>query len=1628
MKAILKVLRAAVLTVATLLFLPLDSEATHAMGTDITYRWLTGDTYEFTLTFYRDCAGTTAPGSINLGVNSLSGCGQTGSVTLLMNGGATEVSPICPSQSSNCAGGSFPGVEQYIYTGIYTFVSKCPDWSISWNHCCRNSAVTNLNAPSARDMYVETLLNNADSLDNSSPTFTSLPVPYLCAGQTFCYNHGAFDPDGDSLAYRLIAAQDGPFPSTNIPYNSPYSPTYPITTASGSVAFDPVTGNMCLTPNASQFSVVTIAVDEYRDGVLIGTTLRDLQIVVQTCTNNLPAMSSPGIINQVGGVRVDDNSVEVCVGETTTFEIEFSDPDLLDVLTVTSNMTTTLPGATITTTGTNPITAQISWTPPAGSQGFHDFTLTVQDNGCPFLGTQVYYFDVVVPDRTEAGPDQNYCPGGGPVNLTATGGSTFSWSVLSGDAGSLTCNPCATQTVSPAVTTTYEVVSNLGVACINRDTVVVTRIADFPLTLTPASPSICRNQIVNLSANAGPGGGPFTYNWFPGTYLDSTAIATPNANPDFTTKYFCEVTSGSGCTIRDSVTVTVTGQGPTVTILPTDTAVCQGAPVLLEGEASMSPANCGLNPSGCTGTSTTGTIGTGTNSTGYAGPFYGSITQVYNMRHQYIYDAAELQAQGFTQGGTLTEIALNLRYARTLDFDNFTIKIGCTSLTEFPDNNYVNGLSTVYFATVHTLPVTAGWHTIILDTPYDWDGASNLIVEFCSNGTQDNNQNYVYYSATAPLNKAMYDYGSSAGGCSEPTGTRNALRPNMQFTVCTPTVTSPTYSWTPTTGLSDPAISNPIATPSGTTTYQLNITDGASGCTGSGQATITVGPNFVLTSTPDTTICFGAGVSLTAVPDRTDTYTHLWEPPLSLDNPSSASPYANPIMDTQYKVAVSNAACTKFDTVLVAVAGTPIEVVTNIDTVCPGSTVQLDIETVSSLNDDFEPLEDVVMWSTINGGSVNADCGVNSGSGALHFDGTTATREATSIELDASSCSTLDFCLVFGSGPNGDPCNAPEAGEDVALNYSTDGGSTWTQIALYDEALYTTWTCFSVALPPAAQTANTMFQWKQVAFSPCDNCDNWALDDVSLSCSATGGPYLYSWTPTFGLSDSTVKNPTAVVDPGHQTYSVRVTDQSNPGCVSQSTLTVRIDSSIYVAVSAADPTPCAGDGVQLNANVFGFPLPTSLPSCGVNGTVLTEIPITTQVGNDVLASFFFSPFYGSYKDAKFQYLVTASELQAAGIMSGTITELALNITLKTSFNAYRNFSIEMNCTNATSLSTAGWEPTVPVYGPASITTTSGWNTIPITGFDWDGTSNIVITMCYDNPNTQSPGGYDYVEVTATPYTALIRNFSNTNDVIGCNLNPTSTWQYRPNFRFTVVPPSPNPFVYSWTPASGLSDPNILNPVATFSNDIKYAVTVSGGKCVVSDTVSLTTCSPLPVDAMELSGEQQQTWVDLNWWTLNEVSTDFFVVQRSHDGEHFEDLGQVNAAKDFSGYQSYPYRDESPYPGINFYRVKLVDLDGGSRRSNTISVNFEGNGGMMQVYPNPARPQSQLNITYWSENSEQVIFNIYDLRGVLVQSFPAAVQPGLNQLNLFTGDLTNGVYLLNSVQGTLTQTRKLMILE
>ena len=153
-------------------------------------------------------------------------------------------------------------------------------------------------------------------------------------------------------------------------------------------------------------------------------------------------------------------------------------------------------------------------------------------------------------------------------------------------------------------------------------------------------------------------------------------------------------------------------------------------------------------------------------------------------------------------------------------------------------------------------------------------------------------------------------------------------------------------------------------------------------------------------------------------------------------------------------------------------------------------------------------------------------------------------------------------------------------------------------------------------------------------------------------------------------------------------------------------------------------------------------------------------------------------------------------------------------------------------------------------------------------------------------------------------------------------------------------------------------------VATFSNQVQ-----AYGLRVV-----------LPVDLVDFTASRVDSSVLLNWVTASERNNDRFEVERSPDGKSFLKLGTVRAAGNSATRIPYSFEDGHPEPGINFYRLKQVDLDGRSAYSRVESVDFGGRyENDFAVFPNPAR--DHFSIRLGPANPSRITLRMVSLSGV-----------------------------------------------
>ena len=547
MKKLYPGLSSFLITSICLLFFSLSfqaARATHGMGANITYTCLGPNTYEVTLTFFRDCSGIVPSPTETLSYSSLT-CGVDATITLSQpTGGAIDVTPVCPSVTSKCSGGTSSfGIEQYTYTGTLTLPSSCgDDWELGWSNCCRNHAITTLDIPANQSLYISAILDNTLSNCNNSPVFNTIPTPIVCVNTPVLYNHGVTDPDGDSLVFSLGDCFQGSGMPVN--YATGFNAGTPLLTATG-VSIDPQTGQISFTPNAVQIGVICVRVEEYRNNVKIGESVRDMQFSVTNCSNN------PPIASGVNG-NTSNFTIDVCINTNTCFDILMSDPDGNNVF---GSWNNGIPGGTFTINGNGSLspTGTFCWTPTIDDIGSHFFAVTVEDDNCELTGEATYAFTVNVGTNTNAltaSGDQSICEGeSATISASGVGAFNFSWTPTNG-----VSNPnSASTTVSPIATTVYTVQAEFPDGCTGEDYVTVTVNNGPAVSIDPPVANVCVGSNITLTANSPTATGLLWSNSSTATSITETVNTT--------TSYSVIATDADGCADTAEVTVNVNTPG-----------------------------------------------------------------------------------------------------------------------------------------------------------------------------------------------------------------------------------------------------------------------------------------------------------------------------------------------------------------------------------------------------------------------------------------------------------------------------------------------------------------------------------------------------------------------------------------------------------------------------------------------------------------------------------------------------------------------------------------------------------------------------------------------------------------------------------------------------------------------------------------------------------------------------------------------------------------------------------------------------------------------------------------------------------------------------------------------------------
>jgi len=339
-----------------------NAQANHTIGGEFSYKRIGNRLYEITYKVYRDCSGISICSSctghcsrvVNIfGSSQPNGvahnlppqtCTNTsyGTATLTRNASsvvydAVQLCDLVKSVCNNCntrTSGTFsPGIEVYTFNGtvnLSSIPSSCCWVTIGTGDCCRNSAISTIISPSSNSTYHEIQINTCVSQENSGPVFLNKPSPVTANGGEYIYNLGAYDPDGDSISYRLGVTKTAS--NTSVPYSSPFSVEVPFPylgypgqspplQAPSGIQINQQNGTIRFMTVGQFLSNLTLEVLEWRKVNNVPTLLSISSRENQFYSINYPISNLPEIKVYENGTVTNSNSFDVINGSQKCFDI-----------------------------------------------------------------------------------------------------------------------------------------------------------------------------------------------------------------------------------------------------------------------------------------------------------------------------------------------------------------------------------------------------------------------------------------------------------------------------------------------------------------------------------------------------------------------------------------------------------------------------------------------------------------------------------------------------------------------------------------------------------------------------------------------------------------------------------------------------------------------------------------------------------------------------------------------------------------------------------------------------------------------------------------------------------------------------------------------------------------------------------------------------------------------------------------------------------------------------------------------------------------------------------------------------------------------------------------------------------
>jgi hypothetical protein len=294
---------------------------------------------------------------------------------------------------------------------------------------------------------------------------------------------------------------------------------------------------------------------------------------------------------------------------------------------------------------------------------------------------------------------------------------------------------------------------------------------------------------------------------------------------------------------------------------------------------------------------------------------------------------------------------------------------------------------------------------------------------------------------------------------------------------------------------------------------------------------------------------------------------------------------------------------------------------------------------------------------------------------------------------------------------------------------------------------------------------------------------------------------------------------------------------------------------------------------------------------------------------------------------------------------------------------------------------------------------------PIIGYAFDG---FPIYGAYGYVNTNGTGGIKRMVSSYQLYTYTTRTNGppvNSTYPLGCFVEDyyysAGTGDLdQHNGRFCVTPEYPSGiYAYFVTLNASLSPAYPFTPGPSYYGTVQAGNTGPGsGHNAIPGNATLYTPPPLAVELIAFRATPASGQVELEWKTASEHHSDYFTIERSADALTWTRILREKAkGNQTTGTTTYTALDETPLPGIGFYRLSETDTEGKSMYSEIVQVNMKHGTMPNQAFPNPFK-----EIFYIQAEAYPCSFELYDLAGRLILDGTAEGQTSIPGANIPAG--------------------------